>query len=89
MKKLPDSTIEQARAVGRQFEEASDAAFAEGDALHGAQYFRWALLAFNHAQELAQRWCFGIDSEAAPMMTRNLFQSEQFLPAVHTTVAGK
>jgi hypothetical protein len=23
------------------------------------------------------------------MMTRNLFQSEQFLPAVHTTVAGK
>jgi hypothetical protein len=55
MKKLPDSIIEQAWAVGRQFEEASDAAFAEGDALHGAQYFRWALLAFNHAQELAQR----------------------------------
>ena len=50
-----DSTIEQAWAVGRQFEEASDAAFAEGDALHGAQYFRWALLAFNQAQELAQR----------------------------------
>ena len=55
MKKLPDSTIEQAWAVGRQFEEASDAAFAEGDVPHGAQYFRWALLAHSHAQELTQR----------------------------------
>lgn len=55
MKKLPDSTIEQAWVVGRQSEEPSDAAFAEGDVLHGAQYFRWALLAYNHAQELAQR----------------------------------
>jgi hypothetical protein len=55
VEKLPHSTREQAWAVGRQFEEASDAAFAEGDVLHGAQYFRWALLAYSHAQELTQR----------------------------------
>jgi len=47
--------ISRAVAAGAEFEEQSDAAFARGDVVHGSQFFRYAMMAYSHAEELAQR----------------------------------
>jgi len=50
-----DTKISRALAAGAEFEEQSDAAFACGDVVHGSQFFRYAMMAYSHAEELAQR----------------------------------
>ena len=50
-----DTDISKAFAVAAEYEEQSDAAFARGDVVHGAQYLRHASLAYSFAEELARR----------------------------------